>query len=134
MKVSESFKLISLSVLFAIGLSACDNRDNDNRGVAGTTGTSGSPARTGESAGAKLDRATDQAGAAIDDAAITAKVKAALVAEPGLSAMQINVDTDKGVVTLSGSIDSLSNSEKAKTLAVSVAGVKGVENRLQLKS
>ena len=82
----------------------------------------------------KMDRAIDQAGAAVDDAAITAKVKAAIVAEPGLKSMQINVDTDKGVVTLSGSVDSVLNSEKAKTLADAVAGVKAVENRLELKS
>lgn len=153
MKTLESCKLIGLSLLFAVGLSACDNtRDNDNRGMSGTTGTDNAGRSTSgtnnagvsgtnntaatdtETAGRKLDRATDQAGAAIDDAAITAKVKAALIAEPGLSAMQIDVDTDKGVVTLSGSVDSLSTSEKAKTLADSVAGVKEVQNRLELKS
>jgi len=49
---------------------------------------------------------SEKAGVAIDDAEITTKVKAAIFAEPGLKTLQISVDTIKGVVTLSGSVDS----------------------------
>ena len=144
MNTIENFKLISLSVLLVAGLSGCDNtgmdgtagRDNTARNTTADRDATLSRDSTAgrDTAGMKLDRTMDQAGLAVDDAAITAKVKAAIVAEPGLKAMQINVDTDKGVVTLSGSVDSVSNSEKAKTLADAVAGVKAVENRLELKS
>lgn len=144
MKTIENFKLVSLSVLLVAGLSGCDNtgmdgtagRDNTARNTTADRDATLSRDSTAgrDTAGMKLDRTMDQAGLAVDDAAITAKVKAAIIAEPGLKAMQINVDTDKGVVTLSGSVDSVSNSEKAKTLADAVAGVKAVENRLELKS
>ena len=70
----------------------------------------------------------------MDDTAITAKVKAAVFAEPGLKTLQISVDTIKGVVTLSGSVDSKSNSDSAEELAGAVAGVRDVENELVIKS
>ena len=71
-----------------------------------------------------------KAGVAIADTEITAKVKAAIFAEPGLKTLQISVDTVKGVVTLTGSVKSQSNSDMAKALAVAVHGVKDVDNRL----
>jgi osmotically-inducible protein OsmY len=69
----------------------------------------------------------------IDDATITAKVKAAILAKSGLKTLQIDVDTVKGVVTLNGSVDSLLSSDKAKALASGMTGVKVVENRLAIK-
>ena len=69
----------------------------------------------------------------IDDAEITAKVKAAIFAEPGLKTLQISVNTMKGVVTLSGSVDSSPSSDMAKVLAEAVSGVKEVKNRLVIK-
>ena len=70
----------------------------------------------------------------VDDSVLTAKVKAAIFAEPGLKTLQISVVTVKGVVTLSGSVDSLANSERAKGLALAVSGVKNVDNQLVLKT
>jgi hyperosmotically inducible protein len=64
------------------------------------------------------------------DALITAKVKTALIAEPGLSAMKIDVDTDNGIVTLKGTVDSIDKSSRARQLAGSVDGVSSVNNRL----
>ena len=69
----------------------------------------------------------------IDDAEITTKVKAAIFAEPGLKTLQISVDTIKGVVTLSGSVDSSPSRDRAKALAGAVAGVKEVKNQLVIK-
>ena len=65
--------------------------------------------------------------------ALIAKIKAAIFAEPGLKALQINVDTAQGVVTLSGSVDSMVSSDKAVALASAVDGVKSVDNRLVQK-
>jgi hyperosmotically inducible protein len=105
-----------------------------------------------ETAGQKLDRTTERAGEKmdqaaadmrqrggeakdkIDDAAITAKVKTAMIAEPGLKALQINVDTANGVVTLTGAVDSTKSLERATQVAQGVQGVKSVDNRLNLKS
>jgi hyperosmotically inducible protein len=138
MKTLENFKLIGIVTLFVVGLSACNKP-----GPAETAGKKID--QTADEAGKKIGEATDKvgeklseqgakAGVAIDDAEITTKVKAAIFAEPGLKTLQISVDTVKGVVTLSGSVDSLPSSNRAKELAGAVAGVNKVENRLVVKS
>ena len=97
--------------------------------------------RTTEKAGEKMDQAAadaklkaGQAKDTVDDAAITAKVKTAMIAEPGLKAMKINVDTANGVVTLTGTVETPQSLERATQVAQSVDGVKSVDNRLNLKS
>ena len=98
-----------------------------------------------DSAAAKVDRATDKVGATVtnaadktamvaDDAAITAKVKAAILAEPGLKSLQINVDTQAATVTLTGSVANTDLRERAKQIASSTSGVKGVIDQLSVKS
>jgi hyperosmotically inducible protein len=67
---------------------------------------------------------------AVDDALITTKVKAKLIAEDSLSAVEIDVDTAKGVVTLSGRVASKEDIETAENIAASVKGVHKVVNRL----
>lgn len=97
--------------------------------------------QTADSAGRKLGEVADQvaarssamadqSGAALDDAEITARIKAAFLAEPGLRSLQISVATFQGVVTLSGSVDSPALAQRAAGLAGAVAGVKKVENYL----
>jgi osmotically-inducible protein OsmY len=71
---------------------------------------------------------------AIDDSVITTKVKAAIVAEPTLSALDIKVKTIDGVVTLSGIIDAPDKADRAKQLAQTVDGVKTINNELVVKS
>jgi hyperosmotically inducible periplasmic protein len=127
MKVIESCKLIGVSMLLVVGLAACEKP-----GPAETAGKKID--QTADKVGDTLGSQGAKAGVAIDDTEITAKVKAAIFAEPGLKTLQISVDTVKGVVTLSGSVDSLSNSNRAKELASAVTGVNHVENRLAVKS
>ncbi|MDB5962771.1 MAG: transporter [Massilia sp.] len=69
----------------------------------------------------------------IDDAAVTTGVKAAIVKEPSLKVSEINVETYKGVVQLSGFVSSAENIATATTVARSVNGVKSVKNDLRLK-
>jgi osmotically-inducible protein OsmY len=83
-----------------------------------------------EKLGDKIETQGAKTGVVIDDVGITANVKAAIFTEPGLKTLQISVDTVKCVVTLSGSIDSPQNSDKARSIASGVAGVAAVENRL----
>ena len=71
---------------------------------------------------------------AVDDAAITAKVKTAIMAEPGLKAMDINVDTKDAVVTLTGTVPSAPLKDKAKEIASNVSGVKSVQDNLVTQS
>lgn len=79
-------------------------------------------------------RSTDtSAGTTIDDSLLTAKVKAALIANPATKARQINVATLRGVVQLSGFVDSAAARDEASEVARSVTGVKDVHNELELK-
>lgn len=73
-------------------------------------------------------------GEKIDDTAITAKVKSALIANPNTKAYQINVDTKDGIVQLNGFVDSANSKQAAETVTKEVAGVKQVRNNLQLRS
>lgn len=72
-------------------------------------------------------------GGYVDDAVITTKVKAAIVAEPNLKATDINVETFKGTVQLSGFVNSQEAAARAGTVARGVAGVQTVKNDLRLK-
>jgi hypothetical protein len=70
------------------------------------------------------------AGAAIDDAGITAKVKAALAVDPALSAARIDVSTERGIVRLEGPAPDATARERAGVLAAAPEGVRVVDNRL----
>jgi osmotically-inducible protein OsmY len=69
----------------------------------------------------------------VDDSVITTKVKAAIFNEPTLKSTEINVETFKGVVQLSGFVSSQSNINKAVEVARSVKGVTSVKNGMRLK-
>jgi osmotically-inducible protein OsmY len=69
----------------------------------------------------------------IDDSLITAKVKAALIEDPTTKATEINVETFKGVVQLSGFVSTPSAASRAVELAREVKGVKSVTNDMRLK-
>jgi osmotically-inducible protein OsmY len=75
----------------------------------------------------------ESTGEYIDDATITTKVKAAIFNEPSLSVAQISVKTDKGVVHLSGSVNSSADIRTAGSVARSVKGVVSVDNDLRIK-
>lgn len=76
---------------------------------------------------------TESTGMYVDDAAITAKVKAAIAGEAGLSSFQISVETYKDVVQLSGFVDSAQAKARAGNVAAGVAGVWTVHNDLVVK-
>jgi osmotically-inducible protein OsmY len=77
---------------------------------------------------------TDEStGEYVDDAAITAKVKTALLQDPEVSGLAIKVDTFKGTVQLSGFANNERERQHAVTLARSVAGVRSVQNSIRLK-
>ena len=135
--MSDKFKLIAVSLLLLAGLAACDNQqpaESAGKKIDQTANDAGKKiSETVDKVGAKLGEQSAKTGAAINDAEITAKIKAAIFAEPGLKTLQISVDTVAGVVSLSGSVDTPANSEMAKSLAGAVAGVKEVQNQLVVK-
>jgi len=67
------------------------------------------------------------------DAALTSKVHTALANDVGLKTLRINVDSDKGVVTLKGRVDSEDTKRRAEAVAKRVNGVTAVKNELQVK-
>lgn len=137
MKTSNILKSLGLSLLLGAALSACDNpgpAERAGKTMDKTANEAVSKINEGaDKAAASLSAQSAKTGIAIDDAEITAKVKAAVFAEPGLKSLQISVDTIKGVVTLSGSADSQDNSDRTKALASAVAGVVKVDNQLLIK-
>jgi hyperosmotically inducible protein len=69
----------------------------------------------------------------IDDSVITAKVKAEIFADASLKSMEINVETFKGVVQLSGFVSSQADIDRAVELAKGVKGVISVKNDMRVK-
>lgn len=97
--------------------------------VLGSTAMAGCASTAGQqSAGA----GQQSAGEVVDDGVVTAKVKAKLTDDPVTKAYQINVETFKGTVQLSGSVDSAEARSRATQLARDVGGVKDVKNSLQV--
>jgi hyperosmotically inducible protein len=72
------------------------------------------------------------AGPALDDATLTTRVKTAILNDSDLAGLPIDVDTSKGVVTLSGRVKSRTERDKAVALARSVTGVADVTDTLQI--
>lgn len=138
MKALESLKLIGISTLLVVGLSACNKpgpAETAGKNIDRSVDQVGKKiGETADKVGEKMSEQGAKAAMAIEDTEITTKVKAAILAEPGLKTLQISVDTINGVVTLSGSVNSQSNSDMAKALAGAVNGVKNVENRLVVTS
>ena len=75
----------------------------------------------------------EAAEAYVDDAVITTKVKAAVLEEPSLKSAEINVETSKGRVQLTGFVRSRADINKAVEVAKGVKGVKSVKNDMILK-
>jgi len=69
----------------------------------------------------------------VDDTVITAKVKTAIFAEPTLKSAEINVETFKGIVQLSGFVISQDSANRAVTVTQGVHGVKSVKNDMRIK-
>ena len=87
-----------------------------------TTFFSGCAATTGKSTGEY-----------IDDAAITTRVKAKLIEDHVVKAREINVDTNHGVVSLNGTVDTLDQRTRAEQIARMTSGITGVQDNLLVR-
>jgi hyperosmotically inducible protein len=159
MHISKNTKLVGISMLLVFGLGACNKpgpAETAGKNIDRTMEQAGQKIEStadkvgdkiGDAAhkvGDKVENTADKvenkisaqgakAGVAVADTEITTKVKAAILAEAGLKTLQISVETMKGVVTLSGSVDSQTHSNAAKSLASAVSGVNSVKNELVVK-
>ena len=138
--------LLAAAVAAALALTACGEARNDStpRTSRNDTPTTTAPTATdrmtadasaaANRAATRVENAGEKVAGAAGDAATTAKVKARLMAEPGIDSLQIDVDTSNGRVTLTGQVDTPQNKARAKELAGSIEGVTGVVDRLSMKS
>lgn len=95
-------------------------------GLSGTPTTAQAESVLGE----KTDRALEQNQDFLSDSALTAKVKTALIAETGLESMKIEVESQDGVVILSGEVPDLASVTLARHVVEQVDGVREVHSRL----
>jgi hyperosmotically inducible periplasmic protein len=84
------------------------------------------------STGCGVFRGRETPSAYVDDAAVTARVKTALIKSPGMKASEIDVHTYRGVVTLDGVVDSQEMLRNAETITHNTAGVSSVRSTLQV--
>lgn len=122
----------------AVIAGAVDKTKEAGRNVADKTReVTGRTERAAENAGDKTGNAAERAGSRtasnMSDAAITAKVKAGLAAEKDTSALAVKVETEKGVVMLSGFVDSKAEAARAEKVAKGVEGVTRVKSTLKVK-
>ena len=85
------------------------------------------------SSGCAATATRESTGEYVDDAAITTKVKAQLVHDKAVSALDVNVETFKGIVQLSGFVDTPAQKNRAEADAATVPGVKRVQNNITVK-
>jgi osmotically-inducible protein OsmY len=84
-------------------------------------------------AGCAATTTKEGTGGYVDDTVITTKVKAEIFNEPTLKSAEINVETFKGVVQLSGFVTQRDDAAKAAAVAANVSGVQSVKNNILLK-
>jgi pectin methylesterase-like acyl-CoA thioesterase len=127
--IYRSILVLILSAL-ALGLAACEEQpsaERVGRSIDQTIEKSGEQMnQAARTAGDKLAAA----GQAVDDTALAARVKAALIAAPGLKSSAVDVDAANGIITLVGTTESPDKRELAEQLASNVEGVTSVRNRI----
>ena len=137
--LQRTFVAAAVTALVAGALLAgCEKKTMTTDTAAGTsTTTTVTPSPTVTEAvgkaGAATSEAMNKAGDVVADAAVTTKVKAALLADPDVKGLQIDVDTHGGAVTLTGSSNKQVNLDRAVTVAKGVDGVKSVDSRLTVQ-
>lgn len=104
--------------------------DNVVVNPAGTPGARAGAAA--DEAGRTAGQAADQVGDAAGDAALTGKVKTKFLADTSVAGLKIDVDTKDGVVTLSGTVKSAAERDRAVSIARGTDGVKDVVNKLSV--
>ena len=120
------------------GLAGCDKPPSGQSMGEKVGQTATEVGRTIDQTAKDVERSADKASAAaaatMDDAAVTAKVRALVLSELGMRAIDVGVETKDGVVSLSGAVGTEGDRRRAAELAASIANVKNVENHLVVKS
>ena len=134
-QVRKSTAMLAAAIAaIALTTAGCNRQSGDTTGRATSDKMATTTDRTATTTNRTATGATNETAAPVDDAAITTKVKTAVLAEPGLKSLQINVDTKDAVVTLSGTVDSPELKSRAVQIAQGVQGVKSVNDNLSVKT
>jgi BON domain-containing protein len=105
-----------------------------HRDVVGTTGVDTQRAReVGAKVGEKTAEVANEAKTALDDGALTAKIKSKMALDDTVKALDINVDTANGIVTVSGTVRSEAEHQRAVQLAKETKGVREVVDHLVVR-
>lgn len=139
-KISHLFKTLLFIFAFGAAIAGCERRDADQSGTQ-SSGATSSPGSESMSSGERSSGATGSPGAygsgsaarAIDDSVITTKAKSALLADTTVKGTDINVETNRGVVSLSGMVDSEGQRDRAASIVRGIDGVKSVDNKMTVK-
>jgi hyperosmotically inducible periplasmic protein len=121
LNISKTLLAVVLGATLASGSAMAENSTLDKAQSAASN------------AGQKIDGSMNKVGNFMDDSAITAKVKAALVDHKDIKSTDISVKTEKKVVTLSGFVESQAQAEQAVTVAKGVQGVASVSDKLHVR-
>ncbi|WP_258806721.1 BON domain-containing protein [Pseudidiomarina sp. CB1] len=81
----------------------------------------------------KAEQAMEETGEYVSDAALTTKVKATILASDALNVLEINVETQDGVVQLSGFVEQEEDIDTAEKIVRGIDGVKDVKNDIKVK-
>ena len=120
----------AMAATLAIALAACDNKTSmepPNANIAGSTALK-------DTLPSAPDLVAEQASHASGDSALAAQVKSAIVSEPGLKSLTVEVNATDGVVTLFGTADTPAKRHQAALVALNVDGVRSVRNSMTVVS
>lgn len=127
-----NYRLIPLAMTLVLAagvatLTGCNRDVAVSDPAASTTNSTTSPSSS------SMASSTTSLGTDVDDTMITTKVKAALLGNDDVKGLDITVETRKGTVMLSGSVDSIAQIDRAVTVTRGVEGVKNTENNMTVR-
>ena len=133
MKNVSSIAAIALASSLALLATGCDRKPADQTAGEKMDEAAADSRGAVSGMGDTMERKADQAGQAIDDASITAAIKGKYLVDDALKGLEISVDTEQGVVTLTGPVQSDTAKELATQIAQGVEGVVRVDNQLTVQ-
>lgn len=129
-----------IAALLGAGLAGCGKQGAAGDSAAGAspaassgTGAGSSGASSAGTAASGAGSAVAAAGTVVEDTTITAKLKAALLADTTLKGASISVETRNGEVVLTGAVNNAAQRQHAAQIAQALNGVKNVNNKLAMK-
>jgi osmotically-inducible protein OsmY len=117
---------VAAAAAFALGVAACGEKPSTDSTTIGKLAENAGRNPAPAAAAQKSNPAYQASG----DAALAARVKAAIAADPALQSLTVDVNAADGVITLFGTADTPANSHQAAMLALNVEGVRSVRNKM----